>query len=318
MSTANSLWNIRFAGLATAAELLARGYTRGQIRALVARAELVRVDHGVYAVAQEADRLTGESPVGRVVLLAAAALITAPSGSVLSHHTAAQLQGLSLLGAAPQRLDLTHPPGAATRSGKRGVLMHCAVLPAAHIWGWHGLPATIVPRTVTDLARNSSFREGVVVADSALRLKLTSKKELRAVLADCPRTPGLRRAAEVVEFADGLAESVLESIARVAFRDCGLPRPVLQVRIGTEQFIGRVDFLWEQYRTIAEVDGMIKYVDPARARDQLRRDKRLREAGYEVVHFDWREVTTEPALVARSIRAAFRRGRRLVPATARG
>jgi len=120
----------------------------------------------------------------------------------------------------------------------------------------------------------------------------------------------------VVEFADGLSESPLESIARAVFRDCGLPRPALQVRIAGDEFIGRVDFLWEKYRTVAEVDGAMKYTDPYRARAQLRRDKKLREAGYEVVHFDWREIMSDPEAVAASIRAAFRRGQRRPPGSA--
>jgi very-short-patch-repair endonuclease len=71
--------------------------------------------------------------------------------------------------------------------------------------------------------------------------------------------------------------------------------------------IGRADFLWRAYHTIAEADGALKYADPARAMAQLERDKRLREAGFEVVHFTWREVTRTPDKVAASIRAAFRR-----------
>jgi very-short-patch-repair endonuclease len=114
----------------------------------------------------------------------------------------------------------------------------------------------------------------------------------------------------VVEFADGLAESVLESIARVAFRECGLPMPELQVEIGDDEFIGRVDFLWKKYRTVVEVDGLGKYSDPQRAIAQLRRDRRLREAGYEVLHFEWRDITEHPERVAAAIRAAFARGSR--------
>jgi len=34
----------------------------------------------------------------------------------------------------------------------------------------------------------------------------------------------------------------------------------------------------------------------------------LREAGFEVVHFTWRDLTIAPDQVIRSIRAAFRRG----------
>lgn len=115
----------------------------------------------------------------------------------------------------------------------------------------------------------------------------------------------------MVEFASGQAESPLESLARVAFDDQGLPPPELQVSIvGDKGFIGRVDFYWKQYRTIAEVDGALKYADPDRARKQLWRDKALRQAGYEVVHFDWREITQHPDQVASSIREVFERGSR--------
>jgi hypothetical protein len=149
----------------------------------------------------------------------------------------------------------------------------------------------------------------MVAADSALYRGLVSPLELRVVAAECG-SRGSVQAVRVVEFATGLAESPLESLARVAFDDQGLPTPELQVSIvGDNGFIGRVDFYWKQYRTIAEVDGALKYQDPTRARKQLWRDKALRQAGYEVVHFDWREITTQPDQVARSIREAFRRGR---------
>jgi very-short-patch-repair endonuclease len=186
--------------------------------------------------------------------------------------------------------------------------LHVARVPPDHVCHVFGLPITTVARTVVDLARATAFREGLVTADSALHLHRTSNKELLTVLAELPRVRGCRMAADVVEFADGLAESALESIARAVFRDGGLPKPALQVRIGGDEFLGRVDFLWQRYRTIAEVDGAMKYADPYRARAQLRRDKRLREAGYEVVHFDWREITAEPDAVVASIRAAFLRG----------
>jgi hypothetical protein len=170
------------------------------------------------------------------------------------------------------------------------------------------LPVTTAARTVVDLARTLSFRAGVVAADSALHRKLVTKAGLTAVLAACPRWQGVRRATTVIEFADGRSESPLESIARVAFADCGLPPPDLQVWLGgTVEPIGRVDFYWKLYRTIAEVDGAIKYADPQRAKAQLRRDSMLRDDGFEVVHFTWQQITQTPEQVAASIRKAFRR-----------
>jgi very-short-patch-repair endonuclease len=40
----------------------------------------------------------------------------------------------------------------------------------------------------------------------------------------------------------------------------------------------------------------------------LRRDQKLRDAGYEVVHFDWHDITSRPEAAVAAIRAAFRAG----------
>ena len=191
------------------------------------------------------------------------------------------------------------------------MLVHIAALPAAHVVSFRGVPLTSVPRTVIDLARTLPFAQGVAVADSALYAGLTSKSALAAVLADCPRWPGLRRAREVAAFSDARSESVLESLSRAAFHLAGLPPPDLQVWVGDDgEVIGRVDFLWRRYNTIGEADGAMKYETPARARTQLERDARLRAAGYEVVHFTWPQITRAPAQVLEEIQLAFRRGAR--------
>ena len=104
------------------------------------------------------------------------------------------------------------------------------------------------------------------------------------------------------------SESPFESIARVAFHDGGLPPPDLQVWVGGDSGpVGRADFLWRAHATIAEADGALKYANPDRARQQLRRDADLRAAGFEVVHFGWAELTLTPHQVIRAIRAAFAR-----------
>jgi hypothetical protein len=301
--------NVRLAGIMSTAHLAAAGRSSRQIRAMVERGELLRIGWGYYATADLAE-LTTRFPEGQLLLSAAAAAAALGPGVAVSHQTAAQLHGLSMLGPPPSELSVTRPPGSRSRSGRPGVHLHCAALPAEHVGGRLGVPVTTVARTVIDLARVLDLRAGVVVADSALQQKLTSKKELRAVLVACPRWRGVRMAAEVVEFTDGGAESPLESLARIVFRDGGLPPPELQVEIRDSEFIGRVDFLWRQFRTIAEVDGVGKYDDRNLAMRQLRRDKRLREAGYELVHFDWKEINGDPGYVVTSVRAAFEQARR--------
>jgi Protein of unknown function (DUF559)/Transcriptional regulator, AbiEi antitoxin len=301
--------SLGLAGIVTTADLRAAGRSADDVRAMVRRRDLVRLARGLYVTAELATSLQ-RLPAGQVLLAGAAAIGSLGPGAVISHHTAARLHELDLLLPPQARVAVTRPPGCPRGSDVPGVLIHSAALPAGHIGGRFGVPVTTVPRTVIDLARTLSFREGVVLADSALRQKLTSKKELQAVLAECLRWPGMRQARAVVEFADRLAESVLESLARVVFRDLGLPAPELQVEVSRDGVTYRVDFMWRQFRTVAEVDGRLKYEDRSRFGYERRRDIWLRDAGYEVVHFSWQEVAGQPDYVAATLRTAFRRGSR--------
>jgi len=299
----------RIAGIITTAELRAAGWSDRQISAAVQRGNLHSLSRGIYADGAAArERLTWRG--GDQLLAIAAAMAVAGPGVVVSHQSAAYLHSIDLLGAS-RPVDLTGRPerGWTIRAG---VKLHAMTLPASRITTFLRLPVTTPARTIVDLARTVEFRAGVVAADSALRKRLTTKQELRAVLAECSRWPGITRARAVVEFADERAESPLESIGRVAFRDCGLPPPELQVWLGgISEPVGRVDFYWKQYRTIAETDGAAKYRnDPRRVPEQLRRDQLLRNDGYELVHITWQQITETPQAVAVAIRDAFRRGQR--------
>lgn len=300
----------RFAGIMTTAELLQAGLSAAKIRRLARQGVLQPVGRGAYARAAVAAKVADAA--GGQALQAAAALAVAGRGAVASHHVAAAMHGLDLLGRPPAWVAVTRPPaGGGSRTGRPGVWVHAASLPVRHVTSWHGVPVTSAARTVVDLARTSPFRAGVVVADSALHRKQTSRAELQAVLADCRRWRGIQQARHVVAFADARSESALESISRVAFHDQGLPPPDLQVWVGGNGLvIGRADFLWAQHRTIAEADGAGKYMIQGRAQAQLRRDAELRDAGFEVVHFTWEEIVRAPAQVAASIRAAFQRAAR--------
>lgn len=263
--------------------------------------------HGVYATgtilaAAETD------PCQRHALAVAAVTAARPRGGVASHHSAAMIHGMDLLKRPPDgTVTLTVPPG--TRSGAHrpgGVVRHAADLPAEHVTRRFAVPVTTAARTVADLARTGTFMEGVVVADSALRRRATTKSELRGVLERCERWPGLARARRVIDAASMLAESVLESCARIVFHEHELPRPELQVSIASHELIGRVDFCWRQHRTIAEADGPHGHWGHAEAIAELKRDRLLREAGYEVVHFTWQELVRDPARVVARVRRAFR------------
>jgi predicted transcriptional regulator of viral defense system len=312
MSTPKVPRSGRIAGIVTTAELTAAGFSGARIRSMTHRGDLYQVGRGVYADGPLARETLAFADGLQLLQLASAVAVTAP-GAVVSHESAAYLHSFDLLSKQDAAI-LTCPRHRGTNA-RAGIRLHAAKLPAEHVTAFGRLPVTTPARTVVDLARTLSFRAGVVTADSALHRSPITKAELAQVLTDCRSCPGARRAAAVIEFADGRAESPLESIARIAFQDCGLPPPELQVWLGgTAEPIGRVDFYWKQYRTIAEVDGAIKYADPQRARAQLRRDSLFRDEGFEVVHFTWQQITQTPQQVAASIRNAFRRNTLRPPA----
>jgi predicted transcriptional regulator of viral defense system len=290
------------------------GITQGRLRALIAAGQLVQIRRGAYATSGVLTEATRDPCLRHALDVAAVRALRGQTG-VASHQSAAAMHGLRLLTALPEGMvTLTVPPGSRKGGyGRSGVTCHMADLPEEHVTRLYGLPITTAGRTVVDIARTTPFMEGVVVADSALHERHTSKTDLRRVLASCAHWPGTATAKKVVEFANQLAESPLESCARVVFHERGLPPPQLQVpvfgRSGT--MIARVDFMWQEHRVVVEADGLLKYDSGETAIKELARDRLLRDAGYEVVHFTWKELFTDPEGVITRIRDAFFRQSRL-------
>ena len=164
---------------------------------------------------------------------------------------------------------------------------------------------TLLQGFLSDLARTTPFREAVVAADSALQAELTTKGELLTVAGGCRQWPGIQQARRVIEFSDERAESPLESCARVAFAEAGLEPPELQVTVHGPDWSYRVDLCWPKHRVIAEADGLAKYNSTKDLARQFERDRLLRDLGYQVIHFTWRELMNTPEVVIGRIRVAI-------------
>lgn len=276
------------------------------MRTLVRRGYLVRVRRGAFATRRAAAAAGNDPRIAHALQVAAVRAITGPD-AVGSHQSAALIHGLGLLKKpSPKVVTLTCPPQRRRRSrAEAGIYFHRAELPGEHVTRACGTKVTTPARTVIDLARTLPFIDSVVVADSALHLGKTTKEELADVCGSCGRWPGTGRARRVVAFSDGRAESVLESCARVTFDAFGLESPQIQVTIRGTGFVFRADFCWEKRKTIAEADGLAKYTSREQMLAQFRRDRLLRDAGYKVVHFTWRELSGAPAAVVARVRKAL-------------
>lgn len=292
----------RQGGVFTAAQALACGYTRDEIRARLANGAWLRLRRGIYRGA--------DAPADQLALEIAAAVLACTSGSAMaSHGSAAHLHEIPLLERLP-RVELTVARESLTTRVRGCIVHHGPVAGAARTV--RGVMATSLERTVVDLARDRRFAEGVVAADNALRRGVTADS-LELAAHRMRHSPGQAKVRRALAFADSRAESPGESLARVVFAEQGLPAPDLArpVHAGG-RLLGIVDFLWPALGTAAEFDGRLKYgADNYHGEDRLWREKlredALREAGLEVVRITWDEVTQRPWQVAARVRAAFSR-----------
>jgi hypothetical protein len=278
----------RQGGVLSHEQALALGVRRRQLGQPGSGRLLVRVRHAAYALSTSYD---GTSPAARMALSVAAERLVAEAPLVAFGGTAAVIHGLPVLGRT-DRLELRPPAEREPLVSVRGVEL------------------TGLGRTAMDIARRRGFAAGTVTADAVLR-RGVPRDELLAVLEFAGRWPGVRIARAVAAFADGGSESALESLARVRFHEDGLPAPELQVTIAdADGPFAVVDHYWDEYRTIGEADGALKYTTPEALFAEKRREDRLREAGFEVVRYTWAEVLHHPDVVSARIRRAFARARR--------
>jgi len=114
------------------------------------------------------------------------------------------------------------------------------------------------------------------------------------------------RVRDALLFADPAAESVLESLSRVAIHDCGIPAPRCGVPlVGDDGRTYWVDMYWDKQRIIGEADGALKYNDPSAVVFEKRRQEALEGRGYRFVRWGWPEVVPHSEVMARRIRRAF-------------
>ena len=138
------------------------------------------------------------------------------------------------------------------------------------------------------------FREGLAVADSALRVGGISQEEL-VEYVDQMRGGyrGIAQARMTAAHADGRSENGGESIARAAMWELGFAMPDLQVEIPSP-FSGsglyRVDFRWrlpDGTEIYGEHDGDEKYLNPnmnCGSPLHAMKSERRRESGLTVLH----------------------------------
>jgi hypothetical protein len=235
-----------------------------------------------------------------------AAVLSGGEGALLSHSSAA---ALCLPGFALRPFTVS-----VERNGRRTQTdirfeQSLTLLPH-HRRTVDAIPCTSVARTIFDLCgdRRIHPERSARALDTALSRRLVTMPALWRVLdelAERGRRGTVWMRALLTQRGGRYVppESELEARFIALVERYGLPRPVRQVDLGdSDQWIGRVDFVWRAARLVVEVDGAEAhdgYLD--RQRD-AERDARLTASGWTVLRFRWADVVGSPAEVAATLR----------------
>lgn len=164
-----------------------------------------------------------------------------------------------------------------------------------------GRPVTSAPWTAVEVARTLRRPRALATLDAALRSGHCDRGALsRAVAAHSGRR-GVVAVRNLLEIANGRAESPMESEARLVMIDGGLPCPELQYEvIDAHGKLRRLDFAWPTNKVAAEYDSDEWHTGP----DALHRDREkiaaLQDLGWVVIPIVREDVRRrQQALVAR-------------------
>jgi very-short-patch-repair endonuclease len=271
-------------GLATTAQLLTV-MTRQQLDVQVKNGGLVRVWYGIYAAQQP-------NLLGRLAALD----IFMEQHAVACMGTAAALHGFDTENTtAIHVLD----PGVRMRSTV-GLMVHQRT--GARLQRVSGRLATAPAWTAVEVARQLRRPRALATLDAALRSMRCTRNEIERAVAEQRGRRGIVAVRKLLPFADGRAESAMESEARLVMIDHGLPLPELQYPIqGPHGELWRVDFAWPEVRMAAEYESVDWHV----GREEMLRDKtrwgKIQELGWTIIPIVVHDVRREPDQLAERI-----------------
>lgn len=229
--------------------------------------KLIRVRRGVYTL----------MPPGVSARLAALDLLSGVR-IVACMQTAAEMYGFDT--EPDQRLHILDP-GVRTRPS-REVMVHQRI--GAPLQIRKGRLVTAPAWTAVEIARTLRRPRALAVLDAALHSGACTQLELIAAVDEQHGRSGIVHVRELVQLADGRAESPMESEARLVFIDGGLPLPELQFEIvDLHGKLWRVDFAWPDYKVVAEYDSLEWHANPEGWKHDRMKSTRLAERGWTTV-----------------------------------
>ena len=280
-------------GVATSAQILSH-LTRRGFEAELKTGNVERIWQGIYCRGEPTDelRLRGLD-------------LSCGTSVPVCLGTAAALHGFDT--EEPADLHVLSPPASRLRSAD-GLVVHRRDGAPLVMVGER--PATSPAWTAVEVARSLRRPRVLATLDAALRKGSCSRPDLWRAASQQAGRRGIVVVRDLIALADGLAESPMESEARLAMIDGGLPIPELQYEIvDGNGDVRRVDFAWPDQRVAVEYDG----IDWHSGADAMRRDRKrtaaLLDVGWVTIAIVFEDVRYRAWEFVARIDAQLRRAR---------
>ncbi|WP_156766144.1 endonuclease domain-containing protein [Mycobacterium sp. E342] len=256
--------------------------------------ELQKVWHGIY----------GRGELTTALQLGGLDLATGTSVAACM-GTAAAAYGFDT--ESTPALHVLEPDGRRLRSSD-GLIVHRRAGSPLTVVG--GRPATTPAWTAIEIARSLRRPRALATLDAALRTGACMPIELARAIAGQSGRRGIVTVRQLLGLASPLAESPMESEARLVMIDGGLPTPVLQYEVvDLRGCRWRLDFAWPDLRVAAEYDGVDWHSGPDAFIRDRRRSSALQEMGWSVVAIVAEDVRHRPWELIRRLEAQLERAR---------
>jgi very-short-patch-repair endonuclease len=283
-------------GILSTRQLRACGLSKNLIRSRVLTGRWQQMQHGVYAV------FSGE-PSREAALWAA--VLRAGRAAMLSHQTAAELDGLL---DRPSKLIHVTIPQARRVAAIQGVVIHISARAELTRHPTQLPPRTRIEETALDLAQcSATAEEACAWIARALGRRLTTQDRLASALGQRQR----------IRFRDDLAMMLTPDLAGIhsalEYRYVrwvevphGLPRGRRQVRVRRGEHHEYRDVEYQDYGLVVELDGRAAHPGDARWKD-IWRDNATAATGERTLRYGWDDLTKRPCLVAEQVLQALGR-----------
>jgi len=154
-----------------------------------------------------------------------------------------------------------------------------------------GRPVTAPAWTAIEVARGLRRPRALATLDAALRSGTCDRTTLWTAAYQQAGRRGITIVRDLIDLAAGKAESPMESEARLAMVDGGLPQPTLQYEIlDGDGLLRRVDFAWPEARLAVEYDGLDWHSSPEAMKHDRKRQAALQDVGWTVIAIVFEDV----------------------------